>query len=590
MAGFLSKSKLKASQIIEQSVQFLVSKFEQASHVFTPASPFGQLLIVISNIAELIFTYLAHATEELNIHTAQNVESIHGLARLTGHDAFRGQAARGICQLKLNQGAADKVNGAYIKIKNGSKFTVEQGNSTYFLDVDNEYLTLHIDDNDYTTVHFIQGEKHTQVFTSNGEPLQSFNPVVAEQTDHDYVKVYVNGQEWEKVDSLYDMVTNGEQYMVKSSINVGLTIFFGNGYYGKIPTPGSEIVVEYIITDGIGGNLNTTNLSYRFQDSATDEFGNDIDLNDVLQVITVRPPIMGTDFENPEFTKLVAPHASKSFVLATPENYVSYLSRYNQFAFVDAYNTKDDEYVNDDNITYINILPDVKRKFTTDVDYFSLDENEFKLSEDEKRNIALTLEDSGRMLVNSEVVINDLEIKHFVINVIIRYFEGFNKVELRTKIREIFNQYFLNINRRDIIPLSDLIALVERVDGVDTCVISFITQDNEEAILNGYYTKKIDVWDPNKLMYVKEDKMVRLTGNLDPQIGLDDFGNIVVDRGVLMIPRGGWCDRNGNYYEEIPSVGQLGPLNIFFTDEVESRTYNINQQKRFNNLLKKYTE
>lgn len=64
---FLSKTRLKASELMEQAVVFLHNKFNQAAHVFTPASPFGQLLTVIANIAELIFTYIAHTAEELNI-------------------------------------------------------------------------------------------------------------------------------------------------------------------------------------------------------------------------------------------------------------------------------------------------------------------------------------------------------------------------------------------------------------------------------------------------------------------------------------------------------------------------------------------
>ena len=84
--GFLSKVRLKASDIMEQAVDFLVKRYEQAEQVFTAASPFGQLLSVIANISELIFTYISHTAEELNISTAQNIETIHGLSRLTGHD------------------------------------------------------------------------------------------------------------------------------------------------------------------------------------------------------------------------------------------------------------------------------------------------------------------------------------------------------------------------------------------------------------------------------------------------------------------------------------------------------------------------
>ena len=123
---FLSKTRLKASELIEQAVTFLVSKYEQAAHVFTPASPFGQLLIVISNISELIFTYIAHTAEELNISTAQNVESIHGLARLTGHDAYRGSSAYGVMQIKLNNSTLDYIKGKYLTINNFTQFSISE--------------------------------------------------------------------------------------------------------------------------------------------------------------------------------------------------------------------------------------------------------------------------------------------------------------------------------------------------------------------------------------------------------------------------------------------------------------------------------
>ena len=61
---FLSKTRLKASELMEQAVVFLHNKYSSSAHVFTPASPFGQLLTVVSNIAELIFTYIAHTAEE----------------------------------------------------------------------------------------------------------------------------------------------------------------------------------------------------------------------------------------------------------------------------------------------------------------------------------------------------------------------------------------------------------------------------------------------------------------------------------------------------------------------------------------------
>ena len=244
---------------MEQAVVFLHNKYNQAAHVFTSASPFGQLLTVIANIAELIFTYIAHTAEELNIKTAQNVETIYGLAQMTGHNAYRGGSAYGMMALKLNT-STDLIEGNYVTINNFTQFTIAETGCTYFLNLPTDYIRLNVADNTFVNVNFIQGTPETQTFTSDGSPLQSFNPIVKSMTDNDNVAVTVNGKEWRRVDSLYDMPAdddvneNSECFIVKSSVNVGLSIFFGNGEFGKIPPAGSLIEVTYIKTDGASGN------------------------------------------------------------------------------------------------------------------------------------------------------------------------------------------------------------------------------------------------------------------------------------------------------------------------------------------------
>lgn len=588
---FLSKARLKASELVEQAVTFLVSKYEQTAHVFTPASPFGQLLIVISNISELIFTYISHTAEEMNIYTAQNVESIHGLARLTGHDAYRGGSAYGVMQVKIDTANMHNIKGDYLTINNMSKFSIAETGSTYFINLPGDFIRLSKTNNEFVNINYIQGEIESQVFTSDGKPLQTYNPVVKGMTDNDNVAVTVNGKEWRKVESLYDMTPDDgynddcECFMVKSSINVGLTIIFGNGNFGKIPPYGSNIEVTYIKTTGYSGNASSTNLTFDFTDTGKDEMGNDVDLNSVLIINSVKRPMLGSDYEDPEFTKLIAPKTSKSFVLATPENFVSFLSKYNQYSFIDAYNTKDDTNIGDDNIVYLRLIPNIKKKLKSNADYFNLDEHEYYLSDDEKASVMQALADSGQMLISSEVYIVDPVIKRFAINVIIRYFESADKTYIRTEIRSRLNKYFININRNDIIPLSDIIAMVEGVDGVDTCDVFFTTEENESAIRYGYYTETKQKWNSNTLRYESEEVRIDVGIDEDPHIGLDTFGNIVISGNSVCIPRGGWTDRNGNFYSETPETGKLGPLNIFFTDEVNETVYNMNMQKRFEKLL-----
>ena len=576
--GFFQNSRLKASDLVQQAVEYLVIKYEQVSNVFTPASPFGQLLIVISNIAELIFTYISHTAEELNIRTAQNIESIQGLAQLAGHDAYRGGSSYGVIGVKLN--TSNDFEGNHLKIKNFSKFSIDETGCVYFMNLPTDSIKLTVGGSSFISVPFMQGEIETQTFTSNGTALQSFNPVIKGMTDHENVAVRVNGKAWHKVNSLYDMPAYdadnpelSECFMVKTSPTIGISIFFGNDNFGKIPPAGALIEVVYIKTSGLSGNSNSTGLSYKFIDMGIDEYGNEVDLNEVLIVETIAPPMLGTDYENPEFTKAIAPKASKSFVLATPENYVSFLSKYNQYSFVYAYHTKNDDDITDDNVVYLKIIPNIKKKLSSSEDYFEVPVSEFILDKYEKESLIAALENSGRMLIGSEVEIVDPEVKYFTINIILRYFENVDKTSITSNIRSTLNKYFLNINRSDIIPKSDLISLIEAIDGVDTCDVFFISKENEMAKKNGYY-------------YDSFGDIIHVSKNEDPQVGFDEYGNIIMDKGCIYVPRGGWRDANGNYYTLTPEDGKIGPLNIFFHTSVESSVYNIEMQRKLNKLLK----
>ena len=576
--GFFQNSRLKASELVQQAVEYLVIKYEQATHVFTPASPFGQLLVVISNIAELIFTYISHTAEEMSIRTAQNIESIQGLAQLTGHEAYRGGSAYGVMGVKLN--TSNDFEGNHIKIKNFSKFTIDETGCVYFMNLPTDSINLSVGGNSFVSIPFMQGEIESQTFTSNGTALQSFNPVVKGMTDHDNVAVRVNGKEWKKVNSLYDMPAYdsdnpeaSECFIVKTSPTIGISIFFGNDSFGQIPPAGALIEVVYIKTEGLIGNSNFTGLTYTFIDMGMDEYGNEVNLNDVLIVETIAPPMLGTNYENPEFTKAIAPKASKSFVLATPENYISFLSKYNQYSFIYAYHTKDDEDITDDNVIYLKVIPNIKKKLSSSEDYFEVPVSEFVLDKYEKESLMAAIENSGRMLIGSEVEIVDPEVKYFIINVVLRYFENVDKSSISSNIRSLLNKYFLNISRSDIIPKSDLISLIESIEGVDTCDVFFISKDNEMAKKRGYY-------------FDEYGDTINIGKGEDPQVGFDVYGNIVMDKGCIYVPRGGWKDANDNYYTVTPEDGKMGPLNIFFDAPVSNSSYNIEMQRKLNNLLK----
>ena len=113
---FLSTARIKASEMIADTRSYIARVYGRAGELFTTASPFSQILDVLSQISQLIFYYIEDSTVEQNILTANNPESIYGLSRLAGHDSFRGSAAIGEIQVRLNTSAGNEIAGDALNI------------------------------------------------------------------------------------------------------------------------------------------------------------------------------------------------------------------------------------------------------------------------------------------------------------------------------------------------------------------------------------------------------------------------------------------------------------------------------------------
>ena len=581
--SFFSKTRIKATELFQDSFEYLRRTYDQAVETFTPASPFGQILTVVANLGEMIFFYIEAVATENDISRARNIESIYGLSRLTGHDPTRGISARGIIGLRLNTSASTLLNGDYVQIMNGASFEIGQNGLTYFLNFDSDFIRIDKTTKTFVNVEVIQGEKEDQSFTGTGLALQSYNLTTKDPTDQFLCSVFVDGQRWEVVDSLYDMGPDKKCAMIKTSVNGGLSVFFGNNQFGMPPALGSRIRVTYVKTRGSAGNIGGKQLDIKFSDEGTDSSGEQVDLNEILSMNITRNPMFGSDSEDPAFTRLIAPYQSNSFVLANPNNYIYYLSKYDFWSFIDAYNTKNDEYLDDDNIIYLFLIPDVKKKLTSDLDYFSVPEEEFTMTEDEKTMTYEILNKSGRQVVTAETRIVDPIIRRYALNIVLRYFENFDKNEIRIQIRKNLDEYFLNVNRRDRIPRSDVISIIENVEGVDSVNVFFISEQNEQAIRDGFYFVPVFGTDPvTDQKTLIENKKIVLKEGEDPQLGLDSFGDIVIGNDELAIIRGGWKDRNGTFYEPVPEANQISSLNVFYKEAIANNLYNKIQQEKYN--------
>ena len=139
----------------------------------------------------------------------------------------------------------------------------------------------------------------------------------------------------------------------------------------------------------------------------------------------------------------------------------------------------------------------------------------------EKDNVLALIEDSGSKIVTTVVKIVDPIIKRYVMNVSLVTFDGYSTTTVKSQVVQAVSNYFLANKRRDRIPKSDLISVIEAIEGVDSVNVSFISELNE--------------------------------GKADPAsalIGLDSFGDIILEKDDLALIRGGWSDSNGVYYTD----------------------------------------
>lgn len=591
---FLNKSRIQASQIFEDARTYISRAYKRTGEFFTAASPYAQILKVLSELGELIFFYVEDAVTEQNIYTAQQPESIYGLARLAGHDPTRGFSATGQIKFRWKPGVSSDVAGDALIIPANAEIVFSSNGLTYMVRTNGDQFRLDKNFNGYINAPILQGKIESQTVTGTGEKLQSFNIKVAGSTGHDTVRVSVNSELWTKYNSLYEMGADSKGYLVKTGIIGGLDIYFGNGNFGMIPPPGSIIQVEYIKHDGTAGNVgDSKDVSFKWVTEGFDSVGNPYNLNEILDCEVVSSPKMGADAESTTFTKLIAPLASKSFVLATPENYEHFLSRYNFFSYIDAYNTTDDGYLDDDNIMYLFLLPDTKSKILSGQDYFSLPLEEFTFKDSELNAIKKTIEDSGQQMVVTDVEFVKPIIKKFRMDIFVRYFEGFDKTQIFKDIRSAISEYLINVTRRDKLPKSDIIALLEDIEGIDAVNVQFVSSLEEEARRLGYYYVKTvtvtpstpvlqDVGDgKQKFFFFEKNETVQKVNlipgqpnpvGFDAYVGLDKYGDIILSKEDLPVFRGGWLDRDGVEVKNMPAINEMASLSVYFDEPPVQRT------------------
>lgn len=530
-----NRLSLYVEDLLSQTINYLTSKFDQNRVVFTAASPFGQILLVLENLTQLVFYYVEDAITELNINEATRLTSVYSLAALSGHNPSRAVSAVGEISIETNEEAIDAPYD-FVIIPNLTRIRCLNNGLTYVLDLPQDEIRFSFNGtNDGTRLAIRQGIIESQTVVSRGVPIDSFSIGSSQNffIDNFLINVFVNGEKWKKYESILDMPRSEKAFLVKTGITSGVDVYFGNNNYGRIPQRGSEIRVEYLVTEGTSGNIRTNDpgkVLFEFIDSGFTLLGEEIDLNQYISINTTQPPFFGTNAEDSKLTRLIAPRTSKSFALVNADHYEVLLRKLKLFSAISVFLDEQD-----DRVLNLFLIPDIRKTFSTGQDYFNAELDRFVMSDYQKNELLKYIEKSGSKLISTDIIIIDPVPSRYVLNVTIIAFDDIDIEIIKRDIRNNIGTFFIENTRRNRIPKSDLIKIIEEVNGVDSVSIKIVSEKNEIS--------KIE--NPNAQM-----------------IGLDEFNDIICEIRELPLIRGGFKDRFGNIYSEGLSDDSLGPINI----------------------------
>lgn len=606
MNKFFKKSKIQLNDLLKNIYDYTKEVYNQSENLYTPASPYGQIMSVLANLNQLNMFYIEDSITELNINTASRQNSIYGLSRLTGHNPTRAIASSGDLFLVYN-GNVPQMYGHHVIIPNLIKLKCKDNNLSYIAVLGQDEIKINLQkDRQKIFLKVVQGEIENQVFTGSGNSLQTYevNMSPGKWIDNYFVNVFVNSVKWNKYESLYDMPRESESVIVTTGINSGIDVQFGNKTFGKIPDLGTTIIIEYLVTDGFAGNIQeTTGVLFEFEETGYDTQGNEINLNDLFNIGISTPITFGSNPEPTFLTKLLSPTTSRSFVLANTGNYVSFFEKMQQFSYINVYTEFDlyDPIV--DNIVFILLLPDIKKRWRFGENYFTVPIEKFALSDLEKFKLQVMLEESGKKVLGSIIYFVNPNFKRYVCNIWLNVWENYDKQIIHENIILKISEYMSSFRRNDFLPKSDLIAIIENVDGVDSVNLEFVSEEIEtelEILLNKREGNSLkpenteNLWD-----YLNQAQTDGVTLSNDDKIKkimsypefrtfvfkhIDMNGDIVLDKNDIPLLRGGWRDRNNKYYNDMIDDNKISSINIYFTRENSKNSNGLYNKMNVNNL------
>ena len=624
-------TEITFKKLYQQIIFKLKTFYSRADSSFTLASPFGQILSTVTELFQLnmLHTQSVQQSFDLNNPLNNNEKTIRALSKVGQYNPTRSKTAEGSIKVKLKAGVniEEDIKGGKITFTDRQRLKNKKNNLEYVLNLNDSELTYTLSASNPIILQIVQGSWKNIIFTGTGERNQSYvvpGPA-GKDIDNYKFKIFVNSEQISVKKHKFDMLPNEKACVVYTGFTGGIDVLFGNGDEGFVPPLGSIITVEYLTTDGQNGNLVDPQLNeFIFIDLPKSFYGEDIDTNQFFDIDVNTKINFGTNGDTASYLKSIMPFVSSNFVLVGPDQYKFFLQRLQFFSIIDVYTSKKsnpnlttelyklakqntdmlnrinntdnnstlqqlvkknlDEIIimrklllteGGDNLINIFLIPDIRKYYgkDTDTNYFNIDTSKFVLDDDGKSRILAYLSNEGLQVITNEVHIIDPVIRKYVVNVTTRIYDDAVETNVINEITDKIADYFITQMRRDRIPPSDLVRILDGISDIDSVSVDFVSEQNEdyhkEFIIKADAFQRINSRRPEDTEIIMSDGT---TYDRQKTLGLDNIlGDILIDKQELPIIRGGFKDRYNNEYSLQPATGKFSAVNVVILPEKTKR-------------------
>lgn len=219
----------------------------------------GNIFVIIISlfaaIAEALHYYIDNMARECFLTTARRYSSVTQQGLLVDYHAHGANAAT--VDVILTRELIGKESGAELQIPKGTEFLDSKGNKWL-----SAWDVVWGKNSTSVTVPLIQHEVYNSssvnnsTITSPGQSIPLDNAGLGgKYIEHNSVSLDLGGVKWTQVDTFAYSKPTDTHYMVVVDDSDIPTIVFGDGKFGKQPTVGVTIKVQFYITAGEMGNV-----------------------------------------------------------------------------------------------------------------------------------------------------------------------------------------------------------------------------------------------------------------------------------------------------------------------------------------------